>query len=346
MTKTYSITDSQALPSVTELYSFLQKPLPGIMFGHQDTLSYGIGWKYKNDTDTSDVYKVCNDYPALCGWDLGHLETGSETNIDNVPFSEMRHNICRAYEMGAISTISWHPTNPVTGGNTWDVSARVVEQILPGGAYADKFENWLNTIADYLLSLVDSKGNLIPIIFRPYHEHTGSWFWWGNDHCTQEEYITLWKYTVTFLRDTKQVHNLLYCYSSDKVENTEEYLYKYPGDQWVDILGLDCYDFPHAGVHYPTALPKNLQILQEVGIQKQKPYALTETGNLCVQHQTWWTDMLLQYADNYGIKWFLVWINIEEKQYYGPYPQQMSANNFVEFYKNPKTIFVSDLKIL
>lgn len=345
---THSCCDSKR---VAELLRFLKEPgVPGMLFGHQDSLSYGIGWKYADDPGACDVHKVCGDYPAVFGWDIGHLETGSGTNIDGVDINVMRSQIFRAHEMGAINTISWHARNPVTNGSTWDtgnnaefVEGSVVKHILPGGSHAKKYQQWLTLVGDFLNSLQDKDGIHIPILFRPFHEHTGSWFWWGQDHCTKEDFIELWRYTVTFLHEQMNVNNMLTIYSTDKVTSLEEYLERYPGDEWIDVLGIDVYDFPHQGVDYAKVLPECLSILKRAGELLDKPYALTETGNLCVQPEKWWTESLLRYADGYGLRWSLVWINLEEEQYYGPHPGNASAADFTAFQKSPRTIFASDL---
>lgn len=52
----------------------------------------------------------------------------------------------------------------------------------------------------------------VPVLFRPWHEHTGSWFWWGEKLCTPEEYKALWHMTVDILR-SDGVDNALYAYS-------------------------------------------------------------------------------------------------------------------------------------
>src|SRR5690606_26600737 len=80
----------------------------------------------------------------------------------------------------------------------------------------------------------------VPVIFRPFHEHTGSWFWWGADYCTPEEYKEFWRLTVEYLQ-RKQVNNLLFCYSTDYFNDERHYLERYPGDDYVDILGFDAY---------------------------------------------------------------------------------------------------------
>ncbi len=341
--KQVDVVDKQAEENVIKLYDFLcHSDTLGMMFGHEDTFSYGIGWKYNDEPGSSDIYKVSGNYPAVFGWDLGHIETGSPVNIDSVNFELMKKLIVKAHEMGGISTISWHPTHPSTGGTTWDTT-KVVSDILPGGAYHDKFKGWLTSVGNFMKSLKDKEGKNVPVVFRPFHEHNGSWFWWGDAITSVQEYNDLWKFTVSYLRDSMQIHNLLYAYSPNNVSSKEEYLAKYPGDEWVDLLGLDVYDFPHYGIDYSKVLPENLAILKSIGLEKNKPYALTETGNLCVKPSDWWTESLLKYTRGSGVRWALVWINIEEAQYYGPYPGQVSADNFKEFEKSKETVFLSDL---
>ena len=86
------------------------------------------------------------------------------------------------------------------GGNT-------VNGLLPGGRYHEKFTAFLDMIADYAGQVEG------PVLFRPFHECTGDWFWWGSDSCSPEVYREVFQYTVKYLRDTKQVHNFLYVYS-------------------------------------------------------------------------------------------------------------------------------------
>lgn len=84
----------------------------GIMIGHQDDPVYGRNWKW--DRGRSDVKEVCGDYPAIMGFELGGIELGETANIDNVPFDRMREEILAQHERGGVTTISWHPFNPVT----------------------------------------------------------------------------------------------------------------------------------------------------------------------------------------------------------------------------------------
>ena len=142
-----------------------------------------------------------------------------------------------------------HLNNPLTGGDSWDNSHNdVVRSILtPGSVTREKFITWLDRLADFALNLKDSKGELIPVIFRPLHEHTQGWSWWGSSCTTESEFVEFWQMIVTYLRDTKGVHNLLYAVSPqldswyDDQTIRDRLLYRWPGDNFVDFIGMDCY---------------------------------------------------------------------------------------------------------
>ena len=106
-----------------------------IMYGHQDDLVYGHTWQVLDaggdDFSRSDVKAVCGNYPAVLGLELGELELGGGKNIDGVPFDVIARAAQVHYARGGIVTFSWHPRNPLTGGDAWDVSSdKVVESIL------------------------------------------------------------------------------------------------------------------------------------------------------------------------------------------------------------------------
>lgn len=321
-------------------------PSRGFMFGHQDATVYGIGWD--GDSGRSDVRSVTGDYPAVVGFDLGRIELGHESNLDNVSFHRMREEIIRHYERGGMVTVSWHADNPVTGGDSWDVEGeKVVASILAGGEQHELFVGWLETVANYFNSLVTPSGTKIPVLFRPWHEHTGSWFWWGKDHCTIEEYRELWMLTREVL-DGKGVTNLLYAYSPDAQGPGDIYMERYPGDELVDLLGFDCYhrDNEEGIEAYQNSLHTILSFMAEEGKRRGKPIALTETGLETVAVNDWWTGVLLPVLDQYPVSYVLVWRNARERpnHYYASYPGHESEEDFVQFYEHPKTLFCQDIE--
>ena len=113
--------DPKATPETNNLYSNLQRiAQQGIMFGHQDDLAYGAKWRY--EPGRSDVRDVTGEYPAVFGWELGHLELDKTANLDSVPFDKIRSYIQQVYKMGSVNTISWHFNNPVDPSKTAWVS--------------------------------------------------------------------------------------------------------------------------------------------------------------------------------------------------------------------------------
>lgn len=332
-------------PETERLLTNLKKsPAKGIMFGHHDDTVYGIGWE--GDEGRSDVQSVCGDYPAVISFDLGELELGGEASLDKVPFEKIRKEIVNQYQRGGMVSLSWHARNPKTGGDAWDVSdTTVVRSILPGGEHHRKFAGWLDSMARFLNSLQTAEGVKVPVLFRPWHEHTGSWFWWGEKLCSPEEYKALWSMTIDSLQ-AKGVNNALYAYSPGTEPNdTTEYLKKYPGDERVDVIGFDAYQFDRND--YLATMEKSLSIIDTVGKAHNKVIAVTETGYEGVPDAKWWTETLLPTLENYPLAYVLVWRNARERvtHHYAPYPGQVSAEDFVEFYKNPKTLFAGDVEL-
>jgi mannan endo-1,4-beta-mannosidase len=341
--------DKQADKGVVNLYKNLALLAPDyIMIGHQDALSYGISWK--KDSDRSDIKDITGSHPAVFGWDIGGIELGQPVNLDSVPFNEMRKNIVSVYLRGGINTISWHARNPVSGKSSWVEDKNspniIVAKILPGGSNHEDFKKQLDKVAAFLKSLKAPDGSLAPVIFRPWHENSGNWFWWGAIHCSSEEYKSLYRFTVDYLRNTHHLHNLLFAYSPDVgFKDADGYLERYPGDDLVDIIGLDDYNSLNTG--HPEKLISNLEIIAKVAIDHNKIAALTETGCNRVERKDYFTDELLPCLDHSeltrSISWVLFWRNADQKQHFVPAPGHPAAENFKEFVKNKDILLLNDI---
>ncbi len=342
--------DTAATTETVNLFNNLEKIMDrGIMFGHQDDLAYGVNWKY--EPGRSDIKDVTGDYPAVYGWELGHLELGADMNLDGVPFDKMREFIKEGYERGGIITISWHGTNPMTGESAWAPSEGTVKSILPGGEKNALFNEQLDRVADFLLSLKGSKGEMIPVLFRPYHEHTGGWFWWGTV-TPDEEYKALFRYTYNYLKDTRNVHHLLWVYNTgSEFTNAEEFLKRYPGDDVVDMVSFDTYQWGDAATDstFIQHVDQRLGVIIDVAKEKGKIPLFGETGYGQIPYPQWWTKRLLRAISNHRILYVLVWRNAglkpveKQVEYFAPYEGHASAPDFVEFYNHPQTLFQKDI---
>ncbi|WP_282132208.1 glycoside hydrolase family 26 protein [Cellulophaga baltica] len=339
-----TLADTRALPQVFALQRKIEHLSErGYAFGHQDTTSYGVGWRHNHDSYTSDVYKVVGDFPLVYGFDIGQIEHGKEKNLDDVPFNTMCALIQKAHKEGGIITISWHADNPVSKGDSWETTI-AVKHILKGGSYFEVYKEWLKKVADFVLQLKDENGMLIPIAFRPFHEMNGAWFWWGNPHCSPKEYKTLWLQTLELLTVEFEVHNLLYVYAPNLVGTTGEYLLNYPGDHVVDMLGLDLYQHGTAKAFQKT-LKTNVEVLRMVAETVKKPYALTEIGLDRVLEPLWWSTILDATIANTGIAWVLLWRNDSKNHFFVPYPDQLSASDFKIFSEKTHVLFLGDEKV-
>ena len=334
--------DKKASKKTKALYLNLNEiSKKGVLFGHQDDVAYGVGWK--DEEGRSDVKDVCGAHPALYGWDVSKL--GNSFNIDTVDFEKMKVWIKEAFKRGGINTISWHMDNPATGGNSWD-NTPAVSTILPGGEKHEFYKQRLDLFAGFLNDLKVGFGVKIPIIFRPFHEHTGDWFWWGKGNCTGEEFVQLWQFTVRYLRDEKKIHHLLYSYSTDQFNSKEQYLEFYPGDEFVDIIAFDDYHSIKS-TEDREKLAFRLRKVVEIAESKNKIAAFSETGLEKVPIDDWFTNILLEgiKSDDIGkrIAYVMVWRNAWPHHHYAPYPGHTSAPDFIKFRNDPFTIFEEDL---
>ncbi|MFP4060137.1 MAG: glycoside hydrolase family 26 protein [Bacteroidales bacterium] len=205
--------------------------------------------------------------------------------------------------------------------------------MLPGAGYHAEYREMLNNIGEFNEQLKEYSGDYIPMIFRPFHEHIGRWFWWGKGHATREEFISLWQFTVNYLRDSLDVHNFIYAYSPDTVANKEQYLEWYPGDEYVDLLGIDIYRDVKA--NNPRKYIHRLELVADIANERGKPWALTETGYSFHEDTAWWTNFLLKCINHSeltrSMSYFMLWANYRKDMYFSIYPGHPSQDNFLEF---------------
>jgi mannan endo-1,4-beta-mannosidase len=343
--------DKRATAATKALYNNMYRfSKDHILFGHQHATEYGHGWM--GDRDRSDVKSITGSHPAVIGVDFSGL-SGRPDSLIRQTKMELQKTISDTYNRGGITTVAWHFSNPASpGGFYWkdSVSAPAVRLIIPGGSHHEQYKQILRDVADLVKSCNGNDRKLVPMIFRPYHEFDGDWFWWGKSHCTIDEFKSLWRFTVTYLRDSLDVHNLIYAFSPDNKFNSEaEYLERYPGDQWVDLLGVDNYgDFGRNGKYDLEAGLAKLKIVSAYAQRVGKLAAFTETGLESIPEPHWWTNILLKTLKSEGLRlaYVLVWRNDSSSatHFYAPFPGQASEADFKTFYADPFTLFEKDLK--
>ena len=340
----------QPLPREQLLHRLRVLQEQGCMFGHQDDPFYGIGWQY--EPNRSDVLESCGDYPAVMGFELGGIEMGDAKNLDSVPFDLMRREIIAHHQRGGIVTISWHPRNPLTdtpepqewpSGSAWEATDGTVAAILPGGEKHQMFLGWLEHVRVFLLSLRTDDGQPVPFIFRPWHENNGAWFWWGATHCTAEEYQALYKLTQDNINNSL-FPSIVWSYSPNLDGNMpeEKFLQWYQGDERIDLIGLDAYEWG-TEEDFVRQTRADLNVLCHFARQHHKLIALTECGYANVPDASWWDRVLLPILCDYPLSYALVWRNAEH-EFFGPSPTNPeSVTHFRAFHDAPRTLFLKDI---
>jgi mannan endo-1,4-beta-mannosidase len=329
--------DPAATAPARQLYQRLARPCArATLFGHQDDLTAGVDWR--DQPNRSDVRQASGAYPAVFGWDAGNVEIGKSYNFNGVPLAGIRAGMRRAAALGGLSTLSWHLNNPLTGGTAWDTTAGTVAALLPGGAGHQRYRQNLDSLARFISSLTDAQGQAIPLIFRPFHESTGSWFWWGQRHCAATEYVQLWRFTVDYLRQQKHLHNLLLAYSPANFRSAAHYLERYPGDAYVDVLGLDAYCGTDAR-QFQQQLRQQFAVVAAVARMHHKLSALTETG--CSQDvpPRWWTQTLLPVLLRFRPAYVLAWRSRNRDFMFAPGPGWHGSPDFRAFKRDPGVAF-------
>lgn len=309
--QTWQPADPEASLEAKQLFArLLNIQSKGIMYGHQDDLM--TGHTHWFEPDRSDTKETVGDYPAVAGFELGEVELGGKVSLDSVSFFNIADRVRWFHKQGGVITVSWHCVNPITSqwpgikepngaGSAWEVemlSAKdlnAVKSVLPGGCNHAMFNQWLERLAKNFLMWRDEKGTLIPFIFRPYHEHSGNFFWWGTERCYAEEYAALWRYTVNYLR-SKGLHNILYAYNTDKVFSTEEYLSGYPGDDYIDLISFDWYG---QGEEFNKNVDRALTFTTQIAEKKHKLHVLSECGPISADLQ----KILAKYKLSYVLTW-------------------------------------------
>jgi mannan endo-1,4-beta-mannosidase len=268
----FAAADPLASLKTQEVLDYL-KNLPN--FPDKRVLSGQFGW----DTEEVDaLYQTFGKYPALIGRDYLDFQADLATPPD---FATANADLIAHWNAGGLVTMSYHFINPV-GVSPWDTTYVDIPQLItPGTSLNSKFNIMLNLAASGLSQLQDAG---VVVLWRPFHEMNGTWFWWGGKSASQ--YKSLWSYTFNYLTTTKRLHNLLWVWSPYESINTTYY----PGNAYVDIVGVDLYG-------HGSNLPKVLgyDSLASIG----KPFAITELG-LCAGGLTTATSSCAP-QDIYGV---------------------------------------------
>ncbi|SFZ93451.1 mannan endo-1,4-beta-mannosidase [Flaviramulus basaltis] len=356
-TSTYMVNPNATPETIALFYNLKNVSRTNFIIGQQDAFNSF----YNNNVGDSDIKKTTGNDPGLLGSDFMFIaddnNDGTASNWWYQQEQKIKADAIEAYNKGMVNVFMWHLREPYEGEHFYTSDMTVFQKnnafksILPGGDNHEYYKEKLQIVADVANNLVGNDGKLIPFIFRPFHEFDGDWFWWGASYCTPQEYITLWQFTVEYLRDTLNVNNMLFAFSPDRNFNSEsEYLNRYPGDNYVDILGMDNYgDLNNMGQSGIDTANEKLQIIDKLAKEKVKIAAFTETGYFVTPGQNnpisgFYANNLYQVITNNSIEIaFMMFWNNTEDTYVTPVPGMSSASDFIGFTNKPKSLLQNEL---
>jgi mannan endo-1,4-beta-mannosidase len=283
----------QASPEARRLLKTLQE-LSG-----KSTLSGQHNYPGSGSAFYDRAFEITGRYPTLWGQDFGFSADGKDSILCRDANME---EATRRHREGTLITLMWHPVRPMDEEpNGWKQSvqnkltdAEWEELITSGTALQRHWLTQLDRVAGHLQRLCAER---VPVLWRPFHEGNGGWFWWGGRPGPKG---TQALHRLMFEVFTKKygLNNLLWVWNANKpgtgANAAGPYQDYYPGHAFVDILATDIYGGDYQVRHYEELL----------AVAQGKPVALGEVGKVptpaVLDRQPRWV-------------WFMMWCDYLEK---------------------------------
>ncbi len=345
--------DADATPATRALLANLHRiawESDTVMFGQEFPLSYDRREVGYLDVEQSDVKDVAGDHPAVHGSDFHFL-------IDKDRHERFAHLRAakQAFADGAMVTLDYHWLGRTGNSHNWNErDAQILHHVVTNDDTTGDV-SWFYESLDEVLRVINEELGF-PIVFRPFHEMNGNWFWWGSRlEGGPETYIAAYRKLVDYIRERTDL--VLFCWSPDKTFATEYY----PGDAYVDVIGYDGYGEGNPHIPYFTVeqMVSELEKVTDFALAHGKVAAFTETGygtsgemDYHTEQPDWWTRSVLEpiFASPKArrIAWILTWINAHWSGPYTPHAEspEVSQEAFRQFYRDPRTLFERDVAAL
>ncbi len=184
---------------------------------------------------------------------------------------------------GGVVTICWHCGDDFKGSHRESLAAEPnwSKLLTPGTSEYNALIAGMDKGAAALKELQEAD---VPVIWRPFHEFDGAWFWWGKGGA--ENFKKLWRFMYDRYTNEWGLNNLIWTlgYSGDVKAGW------YPGDEYVDVIGADTY------VNHTDSL---VSMYQRAASVSNKPVCLHENGPI--------PDPEKMKADGAKWLWFMTW---------------------------------------
>jgi len=344
----WSLSPTPVTPEPTEsaqkLYNFLltnfgKRVISGVMTNRaMENDGKYTPQTYETQEELKYIHDASGKNVVLVGFDFLHA---SGKNSEQQWYTGYTHAALEmakyVWKQGGIPQINWHwkdPMHDVEAFYTQSSGNDPYTEFSIGKAYDEATGKWktesdeykaimrdMEMIADSLLTL-QKEG--VAVLWRPLHEASGKWFWWGTDGA--KPCVALYKLMFDTFVNKKGLHNLIWVWTTDEATDALDW---YPGDEYVDVVGRDYYYYPRESNH--SSLVGSFETVKEI-FGGKKIVTLSENGSVPYPDE--------MKADGANWSWFMPW--------YGDYAMESWANdNNVESWKkvmnNEYTITLEDM---
>jgi len=208
-------------------------------------------------TAPEKIFEITGRWPALISAD--YMDFKNKWINTSVP----NRLLIDYWRAGGLVSLSVHLNNPARpeGGGLNDKGLNIADILEEGAPVHDRWMRQLDALAAGLQELQTAG---VVVLWRPFHEMNGGWFWWGAQK--PADFIRAWRQMFEYFTTTKGLHNLIWVYGPNHGEHIADY---YPGDRYADLVGLDAYT--------DDVDPDHIKGYPEL-IALKKPFGFTEYG--------------------------------------------------------------------
>lgn len=280
-TYTGELSNENAIENAKSVYKYLKEVYGMVCLTGQMEST----WMGSPDYELNYLEDNTGKLPAIRGLDFMHND-----------FAGVTTRAKEWWEQGGIVTICWHTGADFSSGYdeskadniNWD------EAFVPGTETYNSLIEGMDRAVPYLQQLEDAG---VPVLWRPFHELDGGWFWWSKGG--SENFVKLWQLMYSRYTDYWGLDNLIWVYGYSG--NGGDMAAWYPGDDYVDLMGADSYTpGPNAELYEecedvaPEGMPL---VFHECGtIPTEKELVSTQTQWLFFM--TWHTDYITDTSHN------------------------------------------------
>jgi len=267
---------AKVLAYIDKLYKSEQRTiLSGQTTCHNQSRSLEAQYRF-----IDELAQMTGLYPGILAVDYGYSPVSNR-------LAEVNDYIVDYWKKGGLVSIGFHPGNPATGGSAWDVDFDGFKEMATEGTPLNV--KWttevLDKIADALTMLRDSG---VVVLWRPFHEMNGDWFWWCPHNAKtkewrpNEDFKGIWVQMYNYFTKTRKLDNLLWVYSPNVSyggEGTIKTDFYYPGNEYVDIVALDWYTNTVDDLNSDESYDRLVALGKPFGVSEFGPEKLFRDGS-------------------------------------------------------------------